>query len=198
MARHSLIVLRRRELQKAAYQVACAHGFRGLTVERVARHAGSSKGVVHHYFDSKHELVEYATRYAHGILAKAVREKLRHAITPSERLWAIVDGNFSPESLKPEFFRLWFESLEDRRLTYIVLILEKRMRSTLIHALKQLGCGKEASGIAYDIMNMYDGFWALASVEPSLTRGTVLLLIADYVKDVVPAFDLGVIASLRQ
>lgn len=198
MARRSLIAFRRQELQKAAYRVAHAHGFSGLTLERVAQQAGTSKGVVHHYFDSKHELVEYATRYAHGILARAARDKLRHATTPSERLWAIVDGNFSPESLTPEFFRLWFESLEDRRLTYIVLILERRMRSTVIHALKQLGCGKEAGDLAYLIMNMYDGFWALASVEPRLTRQTVLLLTADYIKDLVPSFDLGVVAHLRE
>ena len=47
--------------------------------------------MIHHYFDSKHQLIEYATRYAHGILARAARQNLTKAKTPSERLWAIID-----------------------------------------------------------------------------------------------------------
>jgi TetR/AcrR family transcriptional regulator, transcriptional repressor of bet genes len=197
MARTSLIAVRRREFQKAAYNVACKYGFNGLTIERVALEAGTSKGVIHHYFDSKHQLVEYATRYAHSILAKAARRNLAMVRSPSERLWAIVLANFQPESLTPRFFRLWFESLDDQRLLYLLAILERRMRSNLIVALKQLGRAKDASDLAYSIMNMYDGFWVLASVEGSLTRDTVLELIAGYIKDIVPTFDMSAVDLIR-
>lgn len=198
MARASLTALRRREFQKAAYDVAYAYGFSGLTIERVALEAGTSKGVIHHYFDSKHQLVEYATRYAHGIFAKAARQNLILAKTPSERLWAIVEANFLPESLTPPFFRLWFEALDDQRLLYLVSILERRMRSNLIFALKQLGRAKDAGDLAYSIMNMYDGFWALASVEDSLTRDTLLELIAGYIKDLIPGFDMTAVDFLKR
>jgi|RhiMetdeSRZDD1v2_1073273.scaffolds.fasta_scaffold54009_3 TetR/AcrR family transcriptional regulator, transcriptional repressor of bet genes len=198
MARKSLMALRRREFQKAAYDVAYAYGFSGLTVERVTREAGTSKGVIHHYFDSKHQLIEYATRYAHGILAKAARRNLTKAKTPSERLWAIIDANFLPEILTPPFFRLWFEALDNQRLLYLVAILERRMRSNLIFALKQLGRAKDAGDLAYSIMNMYDGFWALASVEVSLTRDLLLESIAGYVKDLVPSFDMRAVDFLKK
>jgi TetR/AcrR family transcriptional repressor of bet genes len=198
MARKSLMALRRREFQKAAYDVAYAYGFSGLTVERVTREAGTSKGVIHHYFDSKHQLIEYATRYAHGILAKAARRNLTKAKTPSERLWAIIDANFLPEILTPPFFRLWFEALDNQRLLYLVAILERRMRSNLIFALKQLGRAKDAGDLAYSIMNMYDGFWALASVEVSLTRDMLLESIAGYVKDLVPSFDMRAVDFLKK
>ncbi len=198
MARASLMALRRREFQKAAYDVAYAYGFSGLTVERVTREAGTSKGVIHHYFDSKHQLIEYATRYAHGILARAARQNLTKAKTPSERLWAIIDANFLPESLTPPFFRLWFEALDDQRLLYLVAILERRMRSNLIFALKQLERSRDAGDLAYSIMNMYDGFWVLASVEVSLTRDTLLESIAGYVKDLVPSFDMRAVDFLKK
>lgn len=193
MARTPLIKIRRLELQKAAYEVAYKFGFSGMTVEKVARHAGLSKGAVHHYFDSKHHLEEYATRYAHGILGRAAREKLKTARNASERVWAIVEANFLPEILTPEFFRLWFEVLDDKRLLYILDIFERRMRTNLVFALKQLADPREASDIAYEIMNFYDGFWALASIEPSITRKTALSQIAEFIKDVVPRFDLSVV-----
>jgi TetR/AcrR family transcriptional regulator, transcriptional repressor of bet genes len=198
MARASLTTVRRREFQKISYDVAQAYGFSGLTIERVALEAGTSKGVIHHYFDSKHQLIEYATRYAHGILARAARQNLTVAKTPSERLWAIIEANFLPESLTPRFFRLWFEALDDQRLLYLVSILERRMRSNLIFALKQLGRVKDAGDLAYSIMNMYDGFWVLASVEHSLTRDDLLELVARYVADLVPSFDIGAVEFLRK
>ena len=89
--------LRRAELQKAAYEVVHAVGFNAATVEDVARHVGMSKGIVHHYFDSKHQLLEFATRYAQGILGQAARQRLRRVKSPSERLWAIIEANFAPE-----------------------------------------------------------------------------------------------------
>jgi BetI-type transcriptional repressor, C-terminal len=118
---------------------------------------------------------------------------LKTARNASERVWAVVEANFLPEILTPEFFRLWFEVLDDKRLLYILDIFERRMRTNLVLALKQLTDPREAADIAYEIMNFYDGFWALASIEPSITRKTALSQIAEFIKDVVPRFDLSVV-----
>jgi TetR/AcrR family transcriptional repressor of bet genes len=193
LARASLKKIRRLELRKAAYEVACQYGVSGLTLERVADHAGISKGVIHHYFDSKHHLVEYATRYAHSIFRRAMREKIKKARTPSERLWAVVEASFLPEVLTPEFSRMWFDTLNDKRLSYLFDIYRHREWSNLIFALKQLANPKEATDIAYAITNIYDGYWVLTAIEPSLTRNIVLSQIADYIKDLVPQFDIAAV-----
>ena len=193
MNRTSITTIRRLELQKAAYEVAYKHGFGAATVEKIAQHAGISKGVVHHYFDSKHHLIEYATRYAHAIIGKAARERVTRAQSPSERVWGIIEANFLPEILTPGFFRLWFEALDDKRLSYIFDIEERRVHSNLRFALKQLVDPKEAGDTAYAIMNLYDGFWALASIDPELTRETALLLIAEFVLELVPNFDMSAV-----
>jgi TetR/AcrR family transcriptional repressor of bet genes len=192
MAATPLSKIRRLELQKAAFETARECGFNDLTVQKVASHAGISKGIVHHYFDSKHQLVEYAARYAHKIVATAARRKLRMVRSPSDRVWALMEANFLPEILTPEFFRLWFEVLDNERLLYLFDIFEHRMRSNLIFALRPL-VGSKAGAAAYDIMNFYDGFYVLASVDASITRETMLTSIAEYIKVVVPEFDLNAV-----
>jgi TetR/AcrR family transcriptional repressor of bet genes len=193
LARTSLRKIRRLELRKAAYEVACQYGVSGLTLERVADHAGISKGVIHHYFDSKHQLLDYAMRYAHGIMGSAARERMRKARTPSERIWAVVEVNFLPELTTPQFFRLWYEAMNDMRLTYLLDIFGRRERSNLVFALKQLANQKEVLDLAYAITNIYDGYSALISVDPSFTRNSVLPLIAEYIKDMIPEFDMGAV-----
>jgi TetR/AcrR family transcriptional repressor of bet genes len=192
MATRSLTKIRRLELQKAAYEVAYKVGLNSTTVEQVARHAGTSKGLVHAYFDSKHQLLEYAMRYAYGILGRAAGAKLKNAKTPSGRVWAIVEANFLPEILTPEFFRLWFEAVDNKRLSYVLGVFDRRMRSNMLHALKQLADSGDAGELAYSIMNFYDGLWVLASTEKGLTREAALSLIAEYIKELIPEFDIGV------
>ena len=49
---------RRRELVAAFARVLADHGYAGATVAAVAAEAGVAPGLVHHYFDGKHELLE--------------------------------------------------------------------------------------------------------------------------------------------
>ena len=44
-------------------------GLAGATLEKVATHAGASKGIVLHYFRNKQELFEHAMREANAELA---------------------------------------------------------------------------------------------------------------------------------
>jgi TetR/AcrR family transcriptional repressor of bet genes len=191
MGRVPISRIRRLELQKAAYEVALEFGWRGATIERIAQHAGVSKGIVHHYFDSKHHLLEYVTRYAHAVIAKGVAERLKRAKTPSERVWAIVEGNFSEEIHTPGYFRLWFETIYEISHVYFHQIFERRSLSNLRSVLKQVADVGDIDKTAYAIINCYDGFWALASIDPSLKRETALAMIAEYIKEVVPSFDIA-------
>ena len=198
MSRISISDLRRAELQKAAYEVVHAVGFNAATVEDVARHVGMSKGIVHHYFDSKHQLLEFATRYAQGILGQAARQRLRRVKSPSERLWAIIEANFAPEIMNPGYFRLWFEALDDKRLRFLFDIIELRNRSNLEFALKKLMPLQNAPDTANAIMNLYDGYWILVSIDPTITREHALSMIADYICELVPGFDRSVVERALQ
>jgi TetR/AcrR family transcriptional repressor of bet genes len=195
MSRVSITALRKAELQKAAYEVVHARGFNAATVEDVARHAGVSKGIVHHYFDSKHHLLEYATRYAQAILGQAALERLRKVKSPSERLWAIIEANFAPEIMNPGYFRLWFEALDDKRLRFLFDIVSLRSHSNLEYALRQLVPPRNVTDTADAITNLYDGYWILVSIDPAITREHALSMIADYICELVPGFDRSVVTN---
>src|SRR5690606_10839420 len=60
--------IRRRELKQAAFEVLKTEGVHGATLEKVARRAGASKGIVLHYFLNKQQLFSQTMRYANALL----------------------------------------------------------------------------------------------------------------------------------
>ena len=69
--------IRRAELRRAAFEVLQTEGVAGATLEKVAAHAGASKGIVLHYFRNKQELFEHAMREANRELGEEVARRLR-------------------------------------------------------------------------------------------------------------------------
>jgi TetR/AcrR family transcriptional repressor of bet genes len=193
MKLNSLQRVRRLELQKAAYEVARKQGFHSITVEQIARHAGTSKGIVHHYFKNKKQLIEHAVRYSHLVYRKAIVSRLKKAKTPSERLWSIIDGTFDPDQFGPEICRLWLTILDelkhDRKLARLVAILDKRSIALTLSAVKELVDAQEVNNKAYTIMGLLDGFWILSATDPEITRETALRDIGAYIVRNIPRFD---------
>ncbi|HEY7748495.1 MAG TPA: transcriptional regulator BetI [Aestuariivirgaceae bacterium] len=189
--------VRRAELQKAAYEVACKYGFHAITLQQIADHAGTSKGIVHHYFSSKKDLVEHAVRYAHLVYRTSVVTRLKTAHTPSERLWSIIDASFSEEQFRPEICRLWltiFDELPyDKNLARLVAILDRRSISLTVSAIKHLVELSEAEEKAFSLMALMDGFWILSAFDPAITSRAALSYIVDYIRRNIPRFDMSVV-----
>ena len=87
--------IRRRELRQAAYEVLQTEGMAGATIEKVALKAGASKGIVLHYFKTKQQLFEHAMRHSNALLRDGVIRRMRLALSPDERLWAIIACSMS-------------------------------------------------------------------------------------------------------
>jgi TetR/AcrR family transcriptional regulator, transcriptional repressor of bet genes len=194
--------LRRVELRRAAYEVASRHGFHAMTIEQVARHSGVSKGMVHQYFANKQDLMEHAVRYAHFVYRKGILDRLKLAKTPSERLWSIVEGTFAPENFNPGVCRLWltvFDALKhDQKLARLYRVLDKRSVTLTIATLKQLTGEAELEPVAYSIMALMDGLWALSATEPDVSREAALSIIAGYIHRNIPRFDMSVVSLPAQ
>ena len=58
MPKLGMAPIRRKQLVEAAIAAIHAHGFANATVARIARQAGISAGMVHHYFKDKDEIFE--------------------------------------------------------------------------------------------------------------------------------------------
>jgi TetR/AcrR family transcriptional repressor of bet genes len=188
---------RREELRQAAYEMAGKHGFGALTVAGIAEQAGITKGNIHHYFDSKEDLIEHAVRFAHAEFRKAVVERLRKARSPSERLWSVIDGNFSPEIFQLGYRRLWISIYQaakiNSRLARLCEILDRRYIMHVMMPLRELVPPAELDTRAFAIMALVDGCWLLAVSEPNVTRHAALGIIADYIRANIPAFDMAVV-----
>src|ERR687897_3145694 len=85
--------IRRRELLQAAYEVLKRDGLHATTIDKIALKAGAAKGIVHHYFPNKRDLIFTTLRYAHALRRNEIVQRLRLANSPHARLAAIIDVN---------------------------------------------------------------------------------------------------------
>src|SRR5215218_10978367 len=146
---------RRQELRRAAYETAGQHGFQALTVAGVARRAGISKGIIHHYFVDKQDLIEHTVRFAHAEYRKEIVDRLRKARSPSEKLWSIVDGTFAPALFQLPYRRLWLSIFEaaktDPRLARLCAVLDRRSVTNMTVVLRHLVPPSEVETVGLSI-----------------------------------------------
>lgn len=184
--------IRRRELRQAAFEVLQTEGLAGTTLEKVAAHAGASKGIVLHYFRNKQELFEHAMREANAALHRAVVARLKTAKTPRERLQAIIEGNFEPEFFKAEVSHAWIslvaEVPREPQLERLQRIFHARMHSNLVEALVGLVPRAEAETISVGLSALIDGLWLrLGLGTGSMTREEALRQIERHLAGLLPA-----------
>ncbi|BCG89155.1 transcriptional regulator BetI [Mesorhizobium sp. 113-3-9] len=178
--------IRRKELRQAAFAVLEREGIAGATLEKVAAHAGASKGIVLHYFRNKQELFEHAMREANAVLRDAVVARLRRARSPRERLDAVIDGNFEEHLFQPSLCHAWLslcaEVPRDEKLARIQKVLHARMRSNLLSGLHGLTSPNVADDIALGVTALIDGLWLRLGLEPgSVSREQAIRQVKDFV-----------------
>lgn len=183
--------IRRRELRRAAFEVLQKEGMTGATLEKVATHAGASKGIVLHYFANKQELFEHAMREANAALKEAVVERLNRARTPLERLDAIIEANFEERFFQPSVCHAWLslcaEVPREPQLARIQTIIHARMRSNLLSALTHILPAGECEAVALAITSLIDGLWLRLGLQSEgLTRDMALAQMRDYLVHRLP------------
>lgn len=185
--------IRRRELRQVAYQVLQTEGMAGATIEKVALKAGASKGIVLHYFKTKQQLFEHAMRHSNAMLRDEVIRRMRLARTPDQRLWAIIEGNFSPEFFARPVCHAWLslcaEVPREPQLARIQRVIHARMRSNLLSALKPLVPEDDSEDIALGITSLIDGLWLQLGLRPQgMSASIALAQMADYLNHRIPHF----------
>ena len=183
--------IRRRELRQAAYEVLQTEGMAGATIEKVAQKAGASKGIVLHYFKSKQQLFEHAMRHSNSLLRDEVIRLMRRARSPDQRLWAIIEGNFSAEFFTPAICHAWLalcaEVPREPQLARIQRVVHGRMRSNLMTALSALVPAKERESVALGITTLIDGLWLRLGLRSGgITAPEALAQMADYLRHRIP------------
>lgn len=183
--------IRRQELRQVAYEVLQTEGMAGATIEKVAQRAGASKGIVHHYFKSKQQLFEHAMRHSNALLRDEVIRRMRLARSPEQRLWAIIDGNFSADFFTRPMCHAWLslcaEVPREPQLARIQRVVHSRMRSNLLTALQSLVAREQRENVALGITSLIDGLWLQMGLRPhGLSAADALTQMADYLSHRIP------------
>lgn len=155
--------IRRKALVDAALKAIGDHGSLSVTMSEIARQAGVSPALAHHYFGSKEQLLIETMRALLRQLGQDAAAALKAARTPRERLSAVIGVSFNASQFAPETVAAWLafyveaqRSQETRRL---LAVYARRLNSNLCSALKKLVAKTDAERIAEGTAAMIDGLY---------------------------------------
>jgi len=92
--------LRREEVAEATWRVIAEHGVEGATLREIAREAGFTTGVIHHYFRNRDELIAFAYELIAEQNAERLAEVLPTLPPGMPRVRAAVEALIPPD-LRP-------------------------------------------------------------------------------------------------
>lgn len=153
---------RRAALMRATVHEVGQAGSLDVSVARIARRAGMSSALAHHYYGSKPRIFAGAMRYILTAYGAAVRARLAAAETPRARVEAIVSVSLDPQQFAADTVSAWLQFYVYARTqpeaNRLLDIYVRRLRSNLIHALRP-----EFGGLAKDkaegVAALIDGFY---------------------------------------
>ena len=178
--------VRRKALVDATLRAVGDHGSLTVSMSEIARHAGVSAALAHHYFGSKEQLVIETIRSLLRQLRIDTVAALSQATTPRERLSAVIRVNFQAHQFAPETVAAWLafyseaqRSEETRRL---LVVYARRLRSNFLASLKVLCPPDEAARIAEGASAMIDGLYLRQGLKSApVTIDASIALVEDYV-----------------
>lgn len=146
-----------------------AVGLVDVTVGRIAKRAGVSPALAHHYFGSKTEILAAAMRRILADYGATVRAMTAVAQGPRARLDAIIDASFGPKQFEPAIVSAWLafyvEAQRTEAARRVFRVYVSRLDSNLVHALRQLVDEKAARRIAGGLASLIDGVYLRAALQ---------------------------------
>lgn len=159
--------IRRAALVEATIAEIGSTGTLDVTVAQIARRAGMSSALAHHYFGGKEQIFLAAMRHTLTVYAAGVRGALAMATGPQGRLEAIVRASFAGSNFRRDVVAAWLNfyvlaqvSADARRL---LAVYQGRLRSNLTHDLRPL-VGPRARDVADRIAALIDGVYLRQSL----------------------------------
>lgn len=164
--------IRRAALVQAAIQEIGEARTLEVPVSRIAKRAGMSSALAHHYFGSKDDMFLAAMRHILTLYGKEVRAHLRGESDPKARIEAIIRAGFTPANFRPEVVSAWLSfyvlAQTSPRAGRLLSVYHRRLQSNLVHELRPL-TGARATGIATRLGGLIDGLYLRAALSPELT-----------------------------
>ncbi len=166
--------IRRAALVEAAVYEIGATGSLEVTVAQIARRAGMSPALAHHYFGGKEQIFLAAMRHTLTIYGTEARCALAAATGHRARLEAIIRAGFGRSNFRREVIAAWLNfyvlaQSSDEALRLLV-IYQQRLHSNLVHDLRPL-VGARASDVAHRLAGLIDGLYLHHALRNDGTTG---------------------------
>jgi TetR/AcrR family transcriptional repressor of bet genes len=176
--------IRKAALVKATISEIGRTGSLDVTVAQIARRAGMSSALAHHYFGSKEDMFLAAMRHVLTLYGAEVRGALATVRGPEARLNAVLAASFSPGNFRREavsaWLNFWVMAQSVPEAKRLLAIYQRRLRSNLLAGLRPLAGGRAAL-IADGLGALIDGLYlreVLKSGPPD--RAAAVKLAQDY------------------
>jgi TetR/AcrR family transcriptional repressor of bet genes len=174
--------IRKEALVKATIVEIGRVGSLDVTVSQIARRAGMSSALAHHYFGSKEEIFLAAMRHILTLYGAEVRGALAAADGPEARLNAVLRASFSPGNFRREavsaWLTFWVLAQTVPQARRLLAVYQRRLRSNLLSCLRPMA-GARAEAIADGLGALIDGLYlreVLKSGSPDGPAAVAMLL----------------------
>lgn len=172
--------VRRAALVEATIAEIGAAGSLDVTVGQIAKRAGMSTALAHHYFGGKDQIFEAAMREILRQFGAEVIAGLRAAKTPRARAEALIAASFAPSCFDPATVSAWMtlyaQATTQTETLRLLRLYQRRLNANLTHALRPLS--KTPRADAELLGALIDGLYlraALARVtDPKAAQATAL------------------------
>ncbi|KIN71614.1 choline-binding transcriptional repressor BetI [Sulfitobacter guttiformis] len=165
--------LRRASLVRATIAEIGRAGSLDVTVGQIAKTAGMSTALAHHYFGGKKQIFLAAMRHILKEYGDVVRASLAGAASPFERAEAIITASFDETCFAPDTVSTWMTlyavASTQPEMTRLLALYQSRLRSNLTHALRPLTAKPEAD--ADTLAALIDGLYLRAALSDAGSRG---------------------------
>ncbi|TPE50441.1 choline-binding transcriptional repressor BetI [Amaricoccus solimangrovi] len=178
--------MRRRALIGAALREISDRGTLDVTVAQIASRAGVSSALAHHYFGGKEDLILATMRHLLAEFADGVRERLRQAATPRERLSAIIAGSFGEDQFHQATITAWLtfyaKALSSPGAARLLAIYQRRLHTNLRHALRGLVPAADVDRVAEAMGALIDGVYLREALRGRVVAPeAAIAIVEDYV-----------------
>lgn len=158
--------LRRAALVEATIAEIGAAGSLDVTVSQIARRAGMSSALAHHYFGGKDQIFLAAMRHILSEYGAEVRSELQRAGGPADRARAIIRASFAPSCFDPATVSAWMmfyvQAQTNPAALRLLQVYQNRLRSNLTHALRPISA--DPAGAAATLAALIDGLYIRAAL----------------------------------
>ena len=182
---------RRRLLVEGTIKSMAERGVAGTTVRSICEDAGSSRGLIAHYYANKEELVAEAFRHLFTTVSRHVREAQdRVGGTALDRLKALPKLIFSPpvftEFNRHAFLAFWHEIRFNPAVRQVnkelYLDYTKRTEANFARAAEECHVSIDYRSAAIGLLALIDGLWLELSIDDkAVSRGKAIELCLRYI-----------------